>query len=270
MRQEKRTSRASRPQWFFLAFTIAVTLVAGAPRAAAGTPESKVYMVECHAPTEDGKAAIVVLVSYTDESGERRTVKLSGWVDTVSDDWTGEERAQHLHDALVQDVQDQAVGGQPLLQVNHVFGNTFQFMAAPDDPNGSFRDVKVEQSTADETVTGTADRIVPPRQADPLYSDALAVLWVDGDIAGQTSQGSPSTYEVLTGVGTITVPLYRSSTRLEVARQLRDGLLAQGATAWLDLDSKRVFVLLDRTIPGIGAGSDDSGIWTHCLVIPTP
>jgi len=270
MKQEKRTSRASRPQWFLPLFMMAFALVTGAPRAAAVAPQSEVYQVTCHAPKNDGKAILVVKVSYIDELGKKQKVTLSGRLDAVSDDWTAEEKAQNLHDALVQDVQDKAVGGQPLLQVNNVFVNTFHFAAAPDSPNGSFSDVKVEQAKTDDAGTLEDDAITPPQKADPSRPNALAILWVDGDITGQTSQGTPSTYEVVTGAGTITIPLSGSSTRLEVASQLRDGLLAQGATAWLDLDSKRVFVLLDRTIAGIGAGSDDSGIWTHCLVIPTP
>jgi hypothetical protein len=91
-----------------------------------------------------------------------------------------------------------------------------------------------------------------------------------GELLGTTRDLDPSIFFVTTNLGTVSVQLTGSMSKIQLLKTLREGLVAKdpGLVAWVDTDLKILFVLLkaNEGIVEIGCGSTDLGLTARCSV----
>lgn len=225
-------------------------------------PFGSTWTVNFGNPGRDGTHTTTLEISYTDTQGAKKhkTVEATTPItDNMSEDAKATAVKAAVNAALA--LPANQVGGTSLAST----GGTGDVMTAtPSGNNGNFTDAKIDSVETDDSETGEDDKISKPT------APAIAIITAEGEITGQAGTSS-SDFEVITDVGVVTVSLTGSMRKVELLRDLAEGLQAQGAVCWVDSRRELLLVLLEDASSGgvsdIGAGSTDDGLHAVCTVI---
>ncbi|MBK7641429.1 MAG: hypothetical protein IPJ19_00020 [Planctomycetes bacterium] len=235
-----------------------LALVSLALAATALLQQGNTYSIDFDDPNHDGTQTITVTVSYTDPQGVKKEKKVAATT-TIAHTMTAitkKEAVQAALDAALALPANQ-VGGQSLATTGGIAGQDVM-QVAPATATGNpppFTEAKITKITTDDKNTKENDKVTPPGQ-----SPAVATVSATGDLTGQAASG-PASFSVITNQGLVSVTVTAGMRRLTLLQQLRSGLLAQGAKAWVDSDRMLLHVLIDGdVISGVGAGTNDSGL----------
>ncbi|HEX6884776.1 MAG TPA: hypothetical protein VF530_15480 [Planctomycetota bacterium] len=213
-------------------------------------------------PGSGGSQTTTITVSYTDSQGVKREKEISATAQITAADSSASKK-EKVQEALNTELSkpENQVGGNSLAAT----GGTGGVMTIT--PSGQVPDAKIEDVETDDERTGEKDKVLKP-----TGKEGLAQVSLEGEVVGLTASGGPSVYEVDTNLGTASVQLASSMTRLQVLKALRDQLDAMGpkVVTWIDSEKLILFVLLkDDGIYTLGAGSTDDGLRAVCKVIAT-
>jgi len=189
-----------------------------------------------------------------------RHATIQASVPNVSKNWTKEEKAQALHDALVSQGDKQSVGGQPLIEIGDTTGTGFLVAPGADRqstmPDGSVEganNLQIEDARVKDSHTHAHDVVQePPKGA--AGASAIAMISMSGGITGMDPDGQPSEISIFTNLGEAVVALDGTMTPLDAAEDLVDQLKALGIDAVLDRDRGSILVVLTDQVGGISAG----------------
>lgn len=236
-----------------------LALVSLALAATASLQQGNTYSIDFDDPNHDGTQTTTVTVSYTDAQGVKKEKKISATT-TIAHSMTAitkKEAVQASLDAALALPANQ-VGGQSLASTGGIAGQDV-LQVAPNTATGTpppFTDAKIDKVSTDDKNTNENDKVTPPAQSGP----GIATVSAAGDLTGQAASG-PATFSVITNQGLVTVNVTAGMRRLTLLKQLKTGLIAQGAKAWVDSDRMLLHVLIDgEMISGVGAGTNDSGL----------
>lgn len=216
-------------------------------------------------PGRSGSHTTTVTISYTDSQGVKKEKEISATVSLTAADTNTTKKGTvqgALNTALSAD--GNTVGGQPLASTSGG-GNAMTITPSPNNPApGGFSDAKIESVETEDNETGEDDTIIKP----PMKG--VAQVSPEGELLGQTSDRGPSVFFVKTNLGTVSVQLSGSMSKVALLKTLKEGLVAQdpGLVAWVDTDLQVLFLLLkaDEGIVHVGAGSTDQGLKARCKV----
>lgn len=249
----------SRTAWIASgAIILGVFSAWGAARTSFGTT----WTVNFGDPGRDGSHTTTIEISYIDPQGAKKYKTIEATT-PITDNMSEDAKATAVKGAVNAALAAPAnkVGGNSLAST----GGTGDVMTAtPAGDSSSFTDAKIESVETDDSETGEDDKITKPT------APAVAVITAEGEIIGEAGT-SPSDFQVITDVGVVTVSLTGSMRKVELLRNLAEGLQAQGAVCWVDSGREQLLVLLEDAATGgvseIGAGSTDDGLHAVCTVI---
>jgi hypothetical protein len=220
-------------------------------------------------PTRGGNHTTTITVSYSDANGVKKEKEISASVTLTNADTnaTKKEKVEGaVNTALSAD--GNTVGGEPLAETGGT-GNAMTITPSPNNPppapgEEGFSDAKIEKVETEDDETGEDDRIIKPGKK------AVAQVEPAGELLGTTRDLDPSIFFVTTNLGTVSVQLTGSMSKIQLLKTLREGLVAKdpGLVAWVDTDLKILFVLLkaNEGIVEVGCGSTDLGLTARCSV----
>ena len=224
---------------------------------------SNTWVIMFGDPARGGDQTTTITVSYTDSNGVKKEKEISASVPLTSADGANskKEKVQNaLNTALSE--ESNKVGGQSLAATGGT-GGAMTITPSPDNP-GAFTDAKIKAVKTKDSETGEEDSVVKPGKK------AVAQVIPEGEILGQTSSRGPSVFFVTTELGTVSIPLSGSTSKLDLLKALKAGLLAQdpALVVWVDPDLEILFAMLEANtgILQIGAGSTDMGLTAVCKV----
>jgi hypothetical protein len=214
-------------------------------------------------PRRTGEQTTTVKIKYVDAEGVVKSKTITAVTNVTPTTTAAEKRA-----AVETNVDAELA--KPANQVN---GNSLasttgsgnaMIITPANDSGGNFSDAKIEKITTDDTKTGEKDVI-----SQASTSSSLGAIEAIGDITGSDG-ASQSFFAVQTNLGTVTVNLTAGMRRPGLLAQLKSGLIAQGATVWVDTDRLILYILIPGgadSVSAVGAGSTDEGLVARCSVL---
>lgn len=230
----------------------------------AAMPPGGSATIQFGTPHRNGQQTTTIKIKYDDANGVHKTKDI-----TATTDCTNTMTAAQKREAVQANIDTELA--KPANQVN---GNSLAsttgsgnatIVTPANDSAGNFSNAKIDKITTGDSKTGEKDVI-----SQATTASGLAQIEAIGDVTGSDGTGQ-SYFAVETNLGTVTVNLAAGMRKTKILQDLRAGLVAQGATAWVDTDRLVLFVLCvpgeETKVGKIGAGSTDEGLVARCAVL---